>query len=552
MAPGAYAPATFSFGFVPAAPGSYSGNIVISFSDGTSAIIPVSGTAVTTNAAITFTPSTLTFANQAVAVPSAAQNITITNTGTDTVNVLGYQLAPSVFAQKPSAAIRIGPGAQIQVPVTFTPKVPGKISGNFNVEFDVLPSIGISLTGTGVSPAGLSISSFPTLPDASANATYQAILSSHGGTAPITWSLASGTLPPGLTLSSAGVISGTPTATGSATFTVRATDAAAKTTTQKASLSVKTAIPANCSNITSYVAGTTNPLVPITDLGTGTYLGTMGGLYPGGTNVRPSAQTSAGISLAKSIVPLDANGNPSATGKYVMIALGTSDAKDEFERFLLAANTYPGKNPNLVIVDGAQGLESSAALAAAGNGFMNSLVTYLLPNAGVTAKQVVALWMETAINSPTGTYPTDISGLESQVQAILQEVQTTFPNIKLAYLSSRIYGGYSNGVSPQSPEPYAYEDAFAMQYILAQQLNGNPALNYNPALGPVLAPWLSWGPYYWANGLTPRSDGLVWTCQDFIATGTHPSDPAGRQKVADALFTFFVTDSTITPWFLAH
>ena len=183
---------------------------------------------------------------------------------------------------------------------------------------------------------------------------------------------------------------------------------------------------------------------------------------------------------------------------------------------------------------------------------MNSLVTYLLPNAGVTAKQVVALWMETAINSPTGTYPTDISGLESQVQAILQEVQTTFPNIKLAYLSSRIYGGYSNGVSPQSPEPYAYEDAFAMQYILAQQLNGNPALNYNPALGPVLAPWLSWGPYYFANGLTPRSDGLVWTCQDFIATGTHPSDPAGRQKVADALFTFFVTDSTITPWFLAH
>src|SRR5215831_19357180 len=229
MSPGAYAPATFSFGFVPTAPGSYSGNIVISFSDGTSATIALSGTAVTTNAAVTFTPSTLTFASQAVAVPSAAQNITITNTGTDTVNVLGYQVIPSVFSQSPAAATKISPGAQIQVPVTFTPKVPGKISGNLNVQFDVLPSIGISLTGTGIAPAGLSISSFPTLPDASANATYQAFLTSHGGTAPITWSLASGTLPPGLTLSSStGVISGTPTANGSKTFTVRATDAGSK------------------------------------------------------------------------------------------------------------------------------------------------------------------------------------------------------------------------------------------------------------------------------------------------------------------------------------
>jgi hypothetical protein len=235
-----------------------------------------------------------------------------------------------------------------------------------------------------------------------------------------------------------------------------------------------------------------------------------------------------------------------------MIALGTSDANDEFNRFLLEVNTYSGKNPNLVIVNGASGLESSAALSTPGNGYIAALVNYFLPNNGVTAKQVVALWMELAVNSPTGTFPSDQSQLESQIETILREVQNTFPNLDLAYLSSRIYGGYSNGISPQSPEPYAYENGLAVQFVIQDQLNGNPGLNYNPTLGPVVAPWLSWGPYYWANGLAPRSDGLVWTCHDFVATGTHPADPNGRQKVADALFTFFTTDSTTTPWFLAH
>ena len=51
-----------------------------------------------------------------------------------------------------------------------------------------------------------------------------ATLVANGGTLPYTWSLAGGTLPTGLTLSSSGVISGTPTAAGTFSFTVRVTD----------------------------------------------------------------------------------------------------------------------------------------------------------------------------------------------------------------------------------------------------------------------------------------------------------------------------------------
>jgi hypothetical protein len=68
----------------------------------------------------------------------------------------------------------------------------------------------------------------------------------------------------------------------------------------------------------------------------------------------------------------------------------------------------------------------------------------------------------------------------------------------------------------------------------------------------VTAPWIAWGPYYWANGLTPRSDGLTWSCQELKVDGLHPEDPLGRQPVATYLLNFMKTDTTATPWFLAH
>lgn len=65
-----------------------------------------------------------------------------------------------------------------------------------------------------------------TLPNACCEVPYSRQLTSTGGTAPRTFSLVSGTLPPGLTLSAGGLVSGTPTTGGTYTFTIRATDSA--------------------------------------------------------------------------------------------------------------------------------------------------------------------------------------------------------------------------------------------------------------------------------------------------------------------------------------
>src|SRR5262249_10843973 len=68
------------------------------------------------------------------------------------------------------------------------------------------------------------------LPGARVGVAYSATLTATGGTPPYTWSIASGTLPAGLTLTSAGVISGTPTAIGTSSFTVKVTAGAQNVT----------------------------------------------------------------------------------------------------------------------------------------------------------------------------------------------------------------------------------------------------------------------------------------------------------------------------------
>jgi hypothetical protein len=77
-----------------------------------------------------------------------------------------------------------------------------------------------------------------TLPAATVGTAYSQTLAATGGTTPYTWSLAAGTLPPGLSLSGGGVLNGTPTTAGSFSFTVRVTDSASAADTQPLSLTV--------------------------------------------------------------------------------------------------------------------------------------------------------------------------------------------------------------------------------------------------------------------------------------------------------------------------
>ncbi len=104
-------------------------------------------------------------------------------------------------------------------------------------------------------------------------------------------------------------------------------------------------------------------LPPLVDLGPRqTYKGQQGGLYPGGSNVRPAAHDAAGQKIARGIVPLAADGNPDpVNGKVVIMPVSVSngygawhlgDAGDTSTTFMTRANANPAKNPKLFIAYG--------------------------------------------------------------------------------------------------------------------------------------------------------------------------------------------------------
>ena len=304
---------------------------------------------------------------------------------------------------------------------------------------------------------------------------------------------------------------------------------------------VRSAPSANCAN-------TSTGFIPLIDLGSNLYHGYPGGLYPGGSNLRPSAHEQAGLAIASSIEPLDTLGNPDAAhGRIVLASIGMSNATMEFQAFLPKVNADPARNPRLLAVDCAVGGQAANLIKNPNAAYWDSVATRLR-RAGSSPAQVQAIWLKEANANPTGGFPASAETLQWNLGAIVRIVKQKLPNVRLAYLTSRIYAGYAS--SSLNPEPYAYESGFAVKWLIQSQIAGD-SLNFDPAKGAVVAPWLSWGPYLWADGLTPRSDGLIWPCSYFSSSdGTHPATD-GRNLVADSLLAFFKRDETSAPWFTA-
>ncbi|MBC8646684.1 MAG: hypothetical protein H7X85_05945 [Thermoanaerobaculia bacterium] len=308
---------------------------------------------------------------------------------------------------------------------------------------------------------------------------------------------------------------------------------------------------------------------PISDLGSTTYLGFSGGLYENGSNVPPADHLAAGLTAAAAVQPLDTAGNPSPSGKVVLVSVGMSNTTQEFcsgggltpcdsWTFVGQASADPAVNHStLFLVNGARGSQTAATWDSPMDANYDRVRDTDLVNAGATEAQVQVAWVKVANPGPTVSLPaanSDASALVTQMGNIVRALKTRYPNLKLVYLSSRIYAGYAT--TALNPEPYAYESGFAVKWLVQAQVDQmraggtivDPrAGDLNRATG---APWVGWSAYLWANGTTPRSDGLVWLVSDLAADGTHPSQ-SGRQKVGTLLLAFFKSDSTSRPWFLA-
>ena len=293
----------------------------------------------------------------------------------------------------------------------------------------------------------------------------------------------------------------------------------------------------------------TERLTPLTELGTAKYKGEDGGLYGGGKNEPPKIHLEAALKVAAKVQPLDAVGKPSKDGKIGLISVGMSNTTQEYSLFKPLADADPAKSPHVVIVDGAQGGRAAIHWVDPQSPLWKT-IDERLKTAGLSVRQIQVAWMKQATGNPAkdGDFPQHAKVLQENLVKGLANLKEKFPNLRLVYLSSRIYAGYAK--TPLSPEPYVYEEAFSVRWLIQDQIAGKPELNYDAAKGEVKSPLLLWGPYLWADGETPRkADGLIYKREDVRDDdGTHPSD-TGRQKVADQLLKFLKRDATAKLWF---
>lgn len=286
---------------------------------------------------------------------------------------------------------------------------------------------------------------------------------------------------------------------------------------------------ADCTN-------TSMGLIPLNDLAGGSYQGFPGGLYPGGNEV-PASHLQVGLAAGQSVIPLDQQGIENPNGRIVVLSIGMSNTKIEFGEFasLLRRQNVPG----VVLINGADIRQDAQVISDPAAPYWAE-IDLELANRNLSPLQVQVVWLKEAVMEENRPFPADALALQGYLRDIVVILSDRYPNLKTIYFSSRTYAGYST--NELSQETWAYQGGFAVKWLIEGQINGN-----DPALAYENAPWLAWGPYLWADGETPRSDGLTWACTDFEADGVHPSEE-GSVKVANMLFDFFSTDPT-TSWF---
>jgi hypothetical protein len=168
---------------------------------------------------VTVSPSTSTVASagtvQFTASVSNTSNVGVTwSASTGTISSSGLYTAPAVKSNTTAT-----------VTATSKADTTKSASGSLTVTAPVVTAVDITTTG---------------LTSVTSGVTYSANLKASGGTTPYTWSKTSGSLPSGITVSSAGSVAGTTTQTGTYTFTVQVTDASSpkQSATQSLSLTV--------------------------------------------------------------------------------------------------------------------------------------------------------------------------------------------------------------------------------------------------------------------------------------------------------------------------
>ena len=256
------------------------------------------------------------------------------------------------------------------------------------------------------------------------------------------------------------------------------------------------------------------------------------GLYPSGQNSPPAEHVMKGREIAETL---------RSRSKNVLLSVGMSNTRLEFDAFVASERSKGDIAANLDIVNGASDGQTARRWASMRNSTAFQLADAALSAASATPNDVGVVWVKLT-NEADATIALWRPRFKTDLRQTLLTLAAHYPNLKMMFLSSRVFGGCERKAPVQlNPEPYAFETGPVVKEIVAEHLSGSLLRNL----------WIGWGPYLWADGATPRSDGLTWECSDFTSAGVHPN-AKGSAKVASLLSAFLRDDPVARTWFVRN
>jgi hypothetical protein len=269
-------------------------------------------------------------------------------------------------------------------------------------------------------------------------------------------------------------------------------------------------------------------------------------LYRDSSNQMPSWHRAKGEAIARALQPLNASGGVDlANGKLAAIAEGMSNTRDEMNAFnALLASRKSELNPAFTFANLSEG--------------GCDLMCWIAKGVGTINKQVQIAFIKHSNNRPqksdgspenpnsafpdkaSKNFPTHAQTTKAQLKTRVLAMKKQYPNLKMVFFTSRTFGGWTCAPTGSNyREPVAYEEGFAVKWLLDDQITGrDPDLRFEGANAP--AAWMAWGPYLW--------DAQKWTQDLFRSDGAHMCEK-GTAIVGQTWFDFFMGDNTARPWF---
>ncbi|WP_183085193.1 putative Ig domain-containing protein [Trinickia fusca] len=327
-----------------------------------------------------------------------------------------------------------------------------------------------------------------TVPGATLSTAYSQTLTASGGIGPYTYAVTSGALPAGMNLNSTtGVLSGTPTATGSSTFTIRATDSSTGTGAPYSGTHSYTLAVGQTIGVASPMSATTTSVAPVTLHATANAIGgpftavtivtqpasgtavvngmdivytpapTTSGNVPFTFALVNTAGTSAPIQATVTVnaVPIAASQKTASTaaGQLVNVSLTDGASGGPFTGATIVSVTPANAGTATIVQQSAQGTGVAKAMMVAGPDYLLSFtpaatfsgtatITYTLSNA-VATSAAAAIQVSVMPRKDPSTDP-DVTGL---INAQIQAAQR-FATAQIGNYNQRLEALHGTGRAP--------------------------------------------------------------------------------------------------------